>query len=167
MKTYLPTFAVGSKMPAPRRGNENSLVMSRTNVAAAFFAFVALTAATSFGATCGIERWSVKTLTDPDHTKIVKTARQSSVHELLGFPKPANGVLHVHETSRIQPPEVHIVVVHALLLGYRHERNDKDFHLVLANPDDQSETIIGELPDPTCVAHEVEVAIAIPHLGTS
>jgi hypothetical protein len=30
---------------------------------------------------------------------------------------------------------------------------NKDFHLVLANPNDQSETIIGELPDPTCVAN--------------
>jgi hypothetical protein len=140
-------------MPAPRRGNENSLVMSRTKGAAALFVFVALTVATSFGAACGIERWSVKMLTDADHTKIVKTPRQSSVHELLGFPKLAKGVLHAHETSRISPPEFHIVIVRALLLGYRHERNDKDFHLVLANPDDQSETIIGELPDPTCVAN--------------
>jgi hypothetical protein len=127
--------------------------MSQSKVTAALFVFVALTVATSFGAACGIERWSVKILSDPDHMKIVKTPRQSSVHELRGFPKPAKRVLHAHETSRIQPPEVHIVIVHALLLGYRHERNDKDFHLVLANPDDQSETIIGELPDPVCVAN--------------
>jgi hypothetical protein len=83
--------------------------MSQSKVTAALFVFVALTVATSFGAACGIERWSVKILSDPDHMKIVKTPRQSSVHELRGFPKPAKRVLHAHETSRIQPPEVHIV----------------------------------------------------------
>jgi hypothetical protein len=125
--------------------------MSRITIAAACLAFVALPATSSFGAACGIERWSVKTLTDPDHVKIVKTPRQSSVHELRGFPKPANGVLHAHETSRIPPPEFHIVIVHALLLGYRHERNDKDFHLVLANPDDQSKRLLESCQIPSAL----------------
>jgi hypothetical protein len=125
--------------------------MSRTKGAAALFVFVALTVATSFGAACGIERWSVKMLTDADHTKIVKTPRQSSVHELLGFPKLAKGVLHAHETSRISPPEFHIVIVRALLLGYRHERNDKDFHLVLANPDDQSKRLLESCQIPSAL----------------
>ncbi|MFL6438129.1 MAG: hypothetical protein ACJ71Q_11150 [Terriglobales bacterium] len=93
----------------------------------------------------------MKILTDPDHARIVKTPHQSGIHVLLGFPKPTAQALHSHATSRL-PPEFHIVTVRALLLGYRHE-HDRDFHLVLANPQDASETIIGELPDPVCVTN--------------
>jgi hypothetical protein len=43
-----------------------------------------------------------------------------------------------------------IFTIKALLLGYHHEQ-DEDFHLVLANPDDQTQTMIAEIPAPDCL----------------
>jgi hypothetical protein len=104
---------------------------------------------------CGVERWAVKTLTDADVGRIIHTPRNSSIPELIalhnGTPFP-HTFLNTHANSRIAPFEARIVILRALLLGYRLE-HDEDFHLILADPDNTSRTLVAELPAPHCVGN--------------
>ena len=96
---------------------------------------------------CGTERWDVKTLTDPNRNLIDRNSVTKTIAELIQGQPPA---LH-RNTPRIpNSPETSIIVVKALLLGY-HVESDEDFHLVIANPQDPSMTMIAEIPSPNCV----------------
>src|SRR6266853_2213069 len=104
---------------------------------------------------CGVERWAVKTLTDTDVGRIIRTPRNSSIPELIalhnGTPFP-HAFLNAHANSRIAPFEARIVILKAVLLGYRLE-HDEDFHLILADSDNTSRTLVAELPAPHCVGN--------------
>lgn len=94
-------------------------------------------------ASCGIERWDVKTGTDPGAAKInLTTAVPISIAQLDALAPPVN------PTARITPVEVTVYEVGATLTGYKTEA-DSDYHLVLS---DGTHTMIAEIPFPDCVS---------------
>jgi hypothetical protein len=105
------------------------------------------------GAACGLERWSVKTLMDPQAAQIAWTPRWTSVPALVGLPAPADPDAIA---DRLGPVETTLWRVRAQLVGYRLER-DSDVHLVLRDPQ-TGETMIGEVPAPYCTENRAAAA---------
>jgi hypothetical protein len=97
------------------------------------------------GLRCGTERWLVKTLSDPERDQVDMRAKRTSVAELAMLPRP--DVLP--ETGRAPGAERSTFVVDAYLAGWDAEA-DGDIHLILADPKDQTITLIAEIPDPGC-----------------
>ncbi len=101
--------------------------------------------AAPIGQACGTERWAVKTLSDPAAASVDFTPRSASVDELRGLPKPNVGA----STARITGTETTTFTVDATLVRSRFE-DDRDIHVVIADPSDASHTMIAELPDVGC-----------------
>ncbi len=94
---------------------------------------------------CGVERWSVKTGTDPDASSVdVTTSVPTTVAALVALPAPDT----LPNNQRIEPVETTVWVVDATLSGYKRE-SDSDYHLVLS--DENGNTMIVEIPSPGCV----------------
>jgi hypothetical protein len=116
-------------------------------LAIAATATVSKVAARSDGSpvTCGVERWAVKTLSDPAASSVNFHARPTTVDALL-----AKVVQPSHSsTARTAPIETTVYRVHANLIEARVEA-DHDIHLVIAQPGSPSHTMIVEFPDPSC-----------------
>jgi len=97
---------------------------------------------TASGASCGVERWAVKTGTDPEARQVDATrVRDSTIAEMDGFPRPAS------LSRRNAPVEVTVYRLHTTLVEYKRE-SDSDLHLVLA--DAAGNTLIAEIPSPSC-----------------
>jgi len=99
------------------------------------------------GVHCGTERWRIKTVFDNDAKRINFTPRNTSISELVALPAPA--VLSDERSSA----EKQVFSVEAVLLGWKQEtgeHGDRDFHLVLADPNDVSRTMIAEVPAAEC-----------------
>ena len=92
---------------------------------------------------CGVERWSVKTGSDPDAGSVNLTSPQTmAITDLIAFSNPQP------DARLATPPENMVYVVNATLTDYKIE-GDSDYHLVLM--DDQGNTMIAEIPSPSCV----------------
>jgi len=94
------------------------------------------------GVHCGTERWPVKTLSDQDSGSVNFTPVQSRVADLRALAAPAS----LPQSSRITPTEVTVYSVTAQLVEFKME-DDRDIHLVIADPADPSATMITEFPD--------------------
>jgi hypothetical protein len=96
-------------------------------------------------ASCGVERWSVKTGTDADISKInLGSTTSTTIANLDALSAP--GTLPAN--NRVSPTETTVFQLQATLVEYKLE-SDSDYHLVLS--DGGSHTMIAEIPDPTCV----------------
>jgi hypothetical protein len=105
-------------------------------------------------ASCGVERWSVKTGTDADAAKInLASTTTTSIAFLDGLAQPAS----LPANNRIAPTETTVFQLQATLVEYKLE-SDSDFHLVLS---DGTHTMIAEIPDPPCVGAGSPLASAI------
>ncbi len=94
---------------------------------------------------CGVERWSVKTGTDPDAGLVnLNNPVIQTISYLRAQPAPATPPAN----SRVQPTETTMFVIDATLTEYKLE-NDSDYHLVVQ--DASGNTMITEIPDPACV----------------
>jgi hypothetical protein len=94
---------------------------------------------------CGVERWSVKTGTDTDKSKItLQSTTDTTIAALRALPKPSS----LPANNRIAPTETTVYRLHATLTEYKLE-TDSDYHLVIA--DSSGRTMITEIPDPACV----------------
>ncbi|GAA0718190.1 hypothetical protein [Dokdonella soli] len=94
---------------------------------------------------CGVERWSVKTGTDPDAGLVnLNSPVIQTISYLRSQPAPAT----LPANSRVQPTESTLFVIDATLTEYKLE-NDSDYHLVVR--DASGNTMITEIPDPACV----------------
>ncbi len=94
---------------------------------------------------CGVERWSVKTGTDADAGLInLQSRTQTTIASLISLPAPAT----LPANNRIQPTETTVFQVQATLTEYKLE-SDSDYHLILS--DGSGDTMISEIPSPTCV----------------
>ena len=93
---------------------------------------------------CGVERWAVKTGSDPDVGLINTTPKAATIAALTALPAPKA----LPPAHRIAPVETTTYIVHAVLTGFKLE-GDSDYHLVIA---DGAATMIAELASPTCVA---------------
>ncbi|HZR42199.1 MAG TPA: hypothetical protein VFB12_18910 [Ktedonobacteraceae bacterium] len=99
----------------------------------------------SLTGSCGVERWSVKTGTDADVGLInLQSVTQTTIAALAALPAPSN----LPSNNRIRPTETTIFQLHDTLTEFKLE-SDSDYHLVLS--DGMGHTMIGEIPDPTCV----------------
>ena len=94
------------------------------------------------GVQCGVERWPIKTLSDPDAAQVNFTPVQSSVTELRSLAPPPS----LPQSSRIAPTELTVFTVPAQLVEMKAEE-DHDIHLVIAEPANSTATMITEFPD--------------------
>jgi len=94
---------------------------------------------------CGVERWSIKTGTDPDARLVdLRTAVPTNIIHLRALPAPAQPPLN----RRVRPVESTVWSLDARLVRYKQE-DDSDYHLVLS--DAGGRTMIAEIPAPECV----------------
>lgn len=93
---------------------------------------------------CGVERWSVKTGTDPDAPGVNVVAQPTTIATMRSWTPPAP----IPSNNRVAPYETNVVTVNATLLEYKFE-DDSDYHLVLQ--DESGNTMIAEIPNPGCV----------------
>ncbi len=94
---------------------------------------------------CGVERWSVKTGTDADASKItLQSTTPTTISSLTSLPAPSS----LPADNRVQPTETTVYQLNVTLTEYKLE-DDSDYHLVLS--DGSGHTMIAEIPDPTCV----------------
>lgn len=91
---------------------------------------------------CGVERWSVKTLSDPDASAVNFSPVDTSVADLRALPKPSS----LPSTARIAPTELRTYRVTASVVEFKLEE-DRDIHLVIVDPASSSATMIVEFPD--------------------
>jgi len=94
---------------------------------------------------CGVYRWSIKILTDPDQDSIRWKPVLTTVHELVALPRPSEA----HEAHRRAAAELKVYRVHALLMSV-HPRIDQDLHLLLRDPKVPEAQMLAEIPDPRC-----------------
>ncbi|HZR28020.1 MAG TPA: alkaline phosphatase family protein [Terriglobales bacterium] len=111
-----------------------------------FVALLMLALAPSQGlAQCGVERWSVKTGTDPDAGLVnLSSVTSTTITNMRAFtapnPIPAN--------NRVAPAETTQWTIDATLTLFKLE-SDSDYHLVIQ--DSAGNTMITEIPSPSCV----------------
>jgi hypothetical protein len=112
------------------------------------------------GIICGEERWSVKTLSDPDVGQVNFTAQNTTVDELRSLTKPAS----LPPDNRIPPTEETTFRLTAQVEQMKLE-DDHDVHLVIADLINPADTMIVEFPDIACdgaaqSTHKTEMAQA-------
>lgn len=108
----------------------------------------------STGLTCGVERWAVKTLSDPaassvDMGRVVTT----TIRELNELPTRCSGL----PSARTFPEEFVTYEVVGRII-YAASEDDRDYHVSLADPSDPSYTVVTEVADTACSG-----AINSPH----
>jgi hypothetical protein len=94
-------------------------------------------------AACGVEAWSVKTLSDPAAAQVDLRPRATTVRALTALRPPGN------IGTRMPGAEMHTWRIRVRLLWQKLEQ-DSDVHLVVADPK-TGRTMIAELPSPDCV----------------
>src|ERR1041385_1096191 len=122
-----------------------------------FVAFVMSLLAASTAAQCGVERWTVKTGTDPDATLVnLSSPTSTTIANLRSLPAPGT----LPDNNRVQPAETTLWTLSATLtkfvLAY-----DSDYHMVLT--DSAGRTMIAEIPSPNCVGASSPFAAGIAH----
>jgi hypothetical protein len=100
--------------------------------------------------TCGVEAWSVKTLSDSAAHEVDLRPRPTTVGALAALRPPGN------IGTRMPGAEMRTWRIRVRLLWQKLEA-DSDVHLVLADPR-TGQTIIAELPSPGCVGAAAGVA---------
>jgi RyR domain-containing protein len=103
----------------------------------------ALFTSTALTLGCGVERWAVKTLTDPDAPRVDLSPVDSSVHELVALAAPPS------PTTRVAPAEFTTYRVTADLTYVKLEEKDSDVHMVIKDPQTGQSMII-EAACPAC-----------------
>jgi RyR domain len=96
---------------------------------------------------CGTERWSVKTMTDPQAGKVTLTPVGGTVAALNKEAKPVEPIVH-REQVELKTLQVKGKIVVAKL------EKDKDIHMVLRDPQTKK-TMIIESVSPDCAAGSV------------
>ncbi len=111
-------------------------------------------------AQCGVERWSVKTGTDPDAALVnLNSASPTTMNNLLALPRPSL----IPDNQRLLPTETTLWTMPVTLNGY-FLAQDSDYHMVLT--DGTGRTMIAEIPSPTCVGPGSPFAAGIAHART-
>jgi hypothetical protein len=99
------------------------------------------------GVHCGTDRWRIKTVFDNEAKRINFMPRHTSISELVAMRAP-----QILSEERADA-EKQVYSVEAVLLGWKQEtaeHGDRDFHLVLADPNDVTRTMIAEVPSAGC-----------------
>ena len=108
-------------------------------------AAVVLLAVSELHAACGVERWSVKTGTDPQASSVALGSYISStIYNFSQSARPAS----LPSNGRVAPRETTQYRLSGTLIKYVRE-SDSDYHLVIK--DSAGRTMIVELPSTACV----------------
>jgi len=99
----------------------------------------------SCGRRCGVERWEIKTLSDPDAERVNLAPVSTTVEALGALPRPSR----TPQWSRVSPVEFTTYQIDAYLGGFRRE-SDSDVHLILFGMTNERASLIAEIPDPRC-----------------
>lgn len=98
-------------------------------------------------AKCGVERWDVKTLSDPDVTQVdFNTVVPTTVAELNALPPRCSGGLH---DPRAGDPEHTVYEVIGVVTVVKSE-SDRDYHIAIGDPEHPDKTMVVEVVDPRC-----------------
>lgn len=98
------------------------------------------------GLTCGVERWAVKTLSDADALRVdLYQVTSTTIRVLNDLPPRCSGL----PVRRTYEEEFRVYEVLGRVTLVRRE-DDRDYHVVLADPIDTTQTIVVEVADPEC-----------------
>jgi len=89
-------------------------------------------------------RWSVKTLSDAERSRVVREPVDTTVAGLSSLPRAPEPL---PRDGRVAPHEVTVYRVRAKLVAV-HKMLDGDFHMEIADPDAPSARMIVEIPAP-------------------
>lgn len=95
---------------------------------------------------CGVERWAVKTGTDPAVSQVNTKPQDTTIQALTALPVPPGFGQDASRLAGTAEMQVYRLS-HVTLTGYKMEA-DSDYHLILS---DGSTTMISEIPSPACV----------------
>jgi hypothetical protein len=108
------------------------------------------------GLACGVERWFVKTLADPEASTVaLSDITPISIHDLNALPAHCEG----GPDRRTFPEEFRVYETVGRVIYVAHE-DDRDYHIALEDLSDSSSTIVTELADTLCAG-----AAMSPHLA--
>jgi hypothetical protein len=108
------------------------------------------------GLACGVERWFVKTLADPDASTVaLSEVSPISIHDLNALPSHCEG----GPDRRTFPEEFRVYEIVGRVI-YVALEDDHDYHLALEDPNDASSTVVTELADTRCAGASIS-----PHLA--
>lgn len=100
------------------------------------------------GISCGVERWHVKTMSDTYNQQVNRTPQAVTVDTLIHAAVPS-GLSSSSDNIRFSPWELQAVHMTAKFVGWKTE-TDNDYHIVVADLNNSSETMIIEPPSASC-----------------
>jgi len=101
---------------------------------------------------CGLYRWPVKTLADPDAGVIRWEPIDTTLVHLTKLPRPDH-----RKRSHRTTFELYVYRIRAVVAAV-HIQVDQDLHILLRDPDDPHVRMIAEVPSPLCATHAQEAA---------
>jgi hypothetical protein len=102
----------------------------------------------SCGSSCGVERWHVKTMSDPYAPQVNRNVQIVTVDTLVHAAVPS-GLSSSSDNVRFAPWELQAVRIRATIVGWKTE-TDNDYHIVVADMTNPNETMIVEPPSSAC-----------------
>ena len=93
---------------------------------------------------CGLYRWQIKTLADPEARSIRWEPIDTTVKSLATMSSP-----EWFERRRRNSNEFYVYRVRAILARV-HRNVDQDYHLLLRDPEDSRYRLVAEIPNPSC-----------------
>jgi hypothetical protein len=100
------------------------------------------------GTSCGVERWHVKTMSDPYASQVNRNVQLTTVDTLIHAAVPS-GLSSSSDNVRFAPWELQAVRIRATIVGWKTE-TDNDYHIVVSDMTKPSETMIIEPPSSAC-----------------
>ena len=91
---------------------------------------------------CGVERWAVKTLTDPGASRVRLTPQSATIATLGSIAPPKD------PTDRLSPTETTVFRLTGVRMTAFKREDDSDIHLAL--DDGHGNTMIAEFPSASC-----------------
>lgn len=89
-----------------------------------------------FAQDCGVERWSIKSLSDADTVQInFSNIIPTTVHDQINIERPAGKIVKRDET------EMTVLSMDCYILGFKKEK-DKDFHIIVKDVNSEESMVI-------------------------
>ncbi|MEA2786709.1 MAG: hypothetical protein QOF71_2813 [Candidatus Eremiobacteraeota bacterium] len=104
--------------------------------------------ASGCGSSCGVERWHVKTMSDPFASQVNRNVQLVTVDTLIHAAVPS-GLSQSSDNVRFSPWELQAVRVRGTIVGWKTE-SDNDYHIVISDMLNPNETMIIEPPSSAC-----------------
>jgi hypothetical protein len=96
------------------------------------------------GTRCGVERWAIKTMSDPSRDQVDLRPITTTVESLATILREPGT-----DFQRGPSAERHVFVIEGFLSGWRLE-SDRDYHVIVFGLNNQRLSLIGEIPHPQC-----------------